>query len=179
MRRPSLRGWLRRELIALSGLERISAVKMAAAAQGPCPRLREPLLLFYAEQGRAAKLLELVYRDDVRAEYEEILRAIAGRDLTELALEGNAGTTLPRAYAKHLKSFAADYRRADTNAESKRIRRDRCNDLRMRKGVTITQMCRDLGYDAGNVCAFLKRGELGRMTLADATAMMKYLMAAG
>lgn len=69
-----------------------------------------------------------------------------------------------------------EWRRQDTIAESKRMRLERCRDLQLRKGVSTAEVCRAVGVDPGNASAFLRRGELGRGTLEDATAMMRYLI---
>ena len=177
MRKPTLERWLRRELLALSGLERFSLRKLAAMAQSTHPRLVEPLFLYCVDCGREAALLELVYREDVADSYKSQMGKLSGKNLADLALSGAAQGVLPREYAKHLDSFAADYRKEEIYAASKQMRQERCRRLQLEKGVSNIEISRALGLDAGNVCAFLKRGALGRVSLSDATAMMKYLMA--
>ena len=177
MRRPTLERWLRRELMALSGLEKFSLRKLAAMAQGPNARLVEPLFLYCLDTGRLRKLMTLAYREDVVQTWQAAERALSGKDLTKLALEGGAEEVLPRSYSKHLDSFAAQYCKSETIAASKAMRLERCRLLQLKTGASVTEISRSLGLDPGNVSAFLKNGELGRVTLDDATAMMKMLMA--
>ena len=57
------------------------------------------------------------------------------------------------------------------------MRLERCRLLQLKTGASVTEISRSLGLDPGKVSAFLKNGELGRVTLDVATAMMKMLMA--
>jgi hypothetical protein len=176
MRKPSLSRWLKREILILSGLERFNLRKLAAMAQGSHARLAEPLFLYCLEAGQVERLYELAYLPDVLNSWNAAEEALCGKDLTQLALSGTASEVVPREYSKHLESFAVCYRKPETVADSKRMRLERCRDLRLRTGASITDISHALGLDAGNVSAFLKNGDLGRITLTDATAMMKYLM---
>lgn len=178
MRRPTLERWLRGELVRLSELERFSLRKLAAMAQGSHARLVEPLFLYCHTTRRLASLYELIYQSDFAEEYQHVEDLLAGQDLFALSLSGKAAEILPAAYAKHLNSFAAAYRKQDTDAESKRLRQQRCVSLQLQKGTSTASACKALGLDPGNVCAFLKQGDLGRLTLSDATALMKYLASA-
>lgn len=176
MRRPVLKRWLRRELMALSGLDRFSLRKMAAMAQSSHARLAEPLFLYCKECGQLEALLALTYKGETTTLYHKLEDALGDVDLSELALSGTAPEILPRACAKHLNSFAVDYRKTETIAESKLMRLNRCRALQLETGAGNVEICSALGLDPGNVCAFLKHGDLGRVTLKDATAIMKHLM---
>lgn len=162
----------------LSGLERFSLRMLAAMAQGSHARLVEPLFLYCYTAGRLASLRELLYQGDIAEEYQHVEDLLVGQDLFALVLSEKAAEILPAAYAKHLVSYAAAYHRQDTDAESKRLRQQRCISLQLQKGISTAVLCKALGLDPGNVCAFLKHGDLGRLTLNDATALMKYLASA-
>ena len=164
--------------MALSGLGRFSLGKLAAMAQGTNARLVEPLFLYCRASGQLPRLMRLAYRADIAQSWRTAEDALAGLDLAQLALDGEATAVLPREYAKHLNSFAAAYRKPETDAESKRMRLERCRALQLQTGASVTEISRALDLDPGNVSAFLKNGDLGRITLKDATAMMKHLMAA-
>lgn len=177
MRRPTLTRWLKRELLSLSGLEHFSLRKLAAMAQNTHARLIAPLFLYCWECNRVSNLLELIYDNDILCEYEQVSQLLKKKNLTKLALAGNANDLLPLHYAKHLNSFKVAYHRQDIDADSKGLRRERCRILQLQKGVSTAKICSELDLDPANVCAFIKQGDLGRITLQDATRMMKYLMA--
>ena len=177
MRRPVLQRWLRRELLALSELEKFSLLKIASLAQTTNSRLVAPLFLYCWECGALKRLEKYIYNESIMNTYNDIATLLEGIDLSGLALSGKAANVLPREYAKHLDSFAAEYHMADTVAASKEMRRSRCLLLQLQKGVSTTEICKALHLNVPNVCAFLKQGDLRRLSLQDATAMMKYLMA--
>lgn len=164
-------------MLALSGIDRFSVRKIAAMAQAENARLVEPLLLYCVSEGRVDELLGYAYRQDASESWIAAAKTLDGVDLERLALSGQSSAAIPREYAKHLDSFAVDYHRQDSIAESKKLRLERCRDLRLRTGASVAEISRALGLDAGNVCAFLTSGDLGRVTLEDATRMMKLLMA--
>ena len=82
---------------------------------------------------------------------------------------------LPNRYAKVFRSFQAAYQRVDTKNESKKLRWIKTIELKKQKGVTVTQISKALNIDVGNINAYLKHGEIDRLSLEKATKIMKYL----
>lgn len=175
MRRPVFHRWIRAEVLRLHGGDRFRLRELAAAAQGDEPRLKEPLLLWALAQGRGEALLALVWDGAVAAEYRAVAALLDGCDFADVqSLEAMRGA-LPKAYGKFIGSYLAAYALPETNAESKRLRRERARTAQLQKGVTSTQVSRALGLDLGNVNAFLKDGAVERVSLENATRIMKYL----
>ncbi|MDR1184432.1 MAG: hypothetical protein LBK67_06505 [Coriobacteriales bacterium] len=175
MRRPRFDRWARRLILELAKTESFNLRRLAASAQKDNPRLVEPLFLFAYDTDNTDRLFELLWKDEVRASYETALEALAGRSLTDIALHGCAAEELPREYCKILNSFRAAYYRPETIYESKRLRWERSRRLQLEKGVRASEVYHALGLNPGNVNAYLKHGELDKVSLENATNIMKYL----
>ena len=178
MRRPRLSRWLKKEVMHLAGLESFSLRKAAAVAQDGCPRAAAPLLLFALCSGRTERLLDYVWRDDVRVSFEAVATMLEGKDIESIAIAGGRIEELPREYAKHLDSYHACYHASETKAESKKLRWERSRMLLLQKGVPVAQISRDLGLNQGNLNAYLKHGDVSKLSLANADAVMRYLVTA-
>ena len=70
-----------------------------------------------------------------------------------------------------------DSRKPETQAESKRLRWEKSRQLQLQKGVSVARICNELGLNRGNVNAYMKHGDVSKMSLQNATRIMKYLMA--
>jgi len=176
MRRPSFKGWVSRELKHLSGENTLNLRRLAYLAQGPTPRLRERLILYAIATGQTDKLKNLLYDELMMSELtalEQALRAIDIDNPNEMQQ-----ASLPIRYEKAINSFAAAYHAIDTKNESKRLRWERTVRLQKEKGVSNAEIYHALGVNAGNVNAYLKNGDIDRVTLDTATSIMKYLFAA-
>ena len=141
------------------------------------PRAKEPLLLCALATGRYEKLMALMWRDDIKEEYSAVAELLQGADLSALALNGVFPEGLPREYAKRLNTFASEYRKPETQAESKRLRWEKSRQLQLQKGVSVARICNELGLNRGNVNAYMKHGDVSKMSLQNATRIMKYLLA--
>jgi len=177
MRRPTLERWIKRQILSLAKTESFNMRKLAASAQDENPRLAEPLLLYAYATGKTERLLSFVWKGDLRCSYEDALNAIAGRDLTDTALNRRSVDGLTREYRKFLTSYRIAYRKPESNNESKQLRWERSRTLQLQKGVSTAEIYQSLGLNAGNVNAYLKHGALDRISLQNATDIMKYLFA--
>lgn len=177
MRRPVFKRWIQKEAARLAGFSTFRLREIAAAMQGSGPRAKEPLLLYALEADRFEKLLELIWRDDIREEYRTIADMLRDINLSEAAVSGNIPENLPREYAKHLTSFASEYHKPETQAESKRLRWEKSRQLQLQKGISAAYISQELGLNRGNVNAYLKHGDVNKVSLQNATNIMKLLMA--
>lgn len=175
MRRPRLVPWMRRSVCWLCGLDGFSLRKAAALSQRDCPRAREPLFLLCYAEGRLERLDSLVYRDDVREDYRRTALSLGEIDLEQAAIAGSLPEGLGANYAKALNSYSAAYHRPESVARSKRLRLRRSRQLQLEKGIGVSQICRDLGLNPGNVNDYLKNGAVSKVSLENATSIMKYL----
>jgi hypothetical protein len=164
-----------RELKYLSGEETLNLRRLAYLAQGSTPRVRERLVLYALATGQSCRLKSILYDErmvDELATVEEVLQAVDFDNPGELHW-----ASLPLRYKKALDSFKAAYHAIDTKNESKRLRWERTVRLQKEKGVSNAQIYQALEINAGNVNAYLKNGDIDRVTLDTATNIMKFLFA--
>ncbi|MDR2714586.1 MAG: hypothetical protein LBB42_03545 [Coriobacteriales bacterium] len=175
MRRPVFARWIRRELLSLANTETFSLRKLAAAAQNDNPRLAEPLLLYAHATNKTKRLLEFIYKKEIFSSYETVLALVKERNLETLALDKHSADKLPKEYRKFLTSYRAAYQKPENNNKSKQLRWERSKALQLEKGVSTAEVYNALALNAGNVNAYLKHGALDKLSLENATAVMKYL----
>lgn len=178
MRRPTLNRWLKKEILILSAERRFSLRRLAALAQNEQPRLAAPLFLYCYETESLETLYGFVYDPETMTQYRIVESMLDGKNLSNVALDANIPDGLPRDYSKHLTSFAAAYHAPETAAESKRLRWERSHALQLEKGIPTAQIYRALGMNPGNVNAYMKHGDIGKVSLEGATAIMRYLISA-
>jgi Fic family protein len=174
MRRPHFKQWLSKELKYLSGEDTVALRRLAYLAQTSIPRLRERLVLYAIEINRAERLKGFLYNSNYLEELETVQRII-GND-SACALDEKTLTCIPARYQKAISSFNAAYRQIDTLKESKRLRWQRTVRLQKEKGISNADIYKQLGLDPGNINAYLKNGDMDRVTLNTATTIMKYTM---
>jgi hypothetical protein len=138
--------------------------------------LRERLVLYAVATGQSARLASFLYDERMIDELAAVERALQTVDLDNP--DGLHRASLPPRYKKALDSFRAAYHAIDTRNESKRLRWERTVRLQKEKGISNAQIYQALGINAGNVNAYLKNGDIDRVTLDTATSIMKFLFAA-
>jgi len=173
MRRPSFEGWVTRELSYLSGEGTINLRRLAYLAQASNPRLRERLVLYAIATGKEERLRSFLYREDIIEELTTLSQELRGKDFNNPAILSEL--QLPSRYMKALLSFKAAFQKIDTRNESKKLRWEKSVQLQREKGVPNTQICQYLNLDAGNVNTYLKHGAVEKLSLENATKIMKYL----
>jgi hypothetical protein len=172
MRRPNFKGWVSRELKYLSGEDTLNLRRLAYLAQGQRPRLRERLVLYALSIGQEERLRGYLYDETLLSDLGEVEIILRGADLDKPDRE--IQTQLPSRYQKALDSYRSAYYRIDNRSDSKRLRWERTVQLQKEKGLSNTQIYRALDLNPGNINAYLKHGDIDRVTLATATKIMKY-----
>ena len=175
MRRPVFIRWIKKQVLEIAGTDSFSLRRLAALAQKDKPRLAEPLLLYAVAAGHTDRLMSFIYQEDIRKSYEKVLSILKGVDLKEAALSGRLDDALPREYGKFLASFRASYNRPETVKDSKYLRWERSRAIQLEKGINTADVYRALGLNAGNVNAYLKHGDIDKVSLQNATDIMDYL----
>ena len=175
MRRPVFSRWIKRQVLEIAGADSFNLRKLTAAAQKKTPRLIEPLFLYAFAAGHIDRLLALVYQDDVHENYERVLAILEGVDLEEAALSNRDIAGLPREYGKFLSSYRAAYNHIETTNDSKRMRWKRSRTLQLEKGVSAADIYHALGLNPGNINAYLKHGDIDKVSLQKATDIMNFL----
>ncbi len=175
MRRPTFSRWAKRLILELADTNSFSLRKLAASAQKENPRLAEPLLLYAYDINSTEKLLSLIWDEELRATYTRVLQALGKKNLTDIALEKLTIDGLPREYVKILNSYRVAYQKPETLCESKKMRWERSRALQLEKGISAAEIYHALGLNPGNVNAYLKHGALDKVSLDNATSIMKFL----
>lgn len=173
MRRPNFKGWVTRELAYLSGENTLNLRRLAFLAQDKEPRLWERLALYTLATGQTERLKSFLYRDELVEELDTLAGEAGGFDYNNP--DGIESLEMPLRYKKALLSYKAAYQKIDSRNESKKLRLKKIVELQKKKGISTAQVCRALGLDAGNVSAYLKKAEIDRISLENATAILKYL----
>ena len=173
MRRPDFKGWVARELSYLSGESTLNLRRLAFLAQTSAPRLRERLVLYAIATGKTERLQSFLFREDLIEELDTLAQELRGKNLDDPGVFNEV--QLPNRYKKALLSYKAAYQKIDTSNESKRLRWEKSIQLQKEKGVPNAQICRHLNLDAGNVSAYMKHGATEKLSLENATRIMKYL----
>lgn len=178
MRRPTFKRWIAKEIQYLSGVDSLDLVRLASLAQGTCPRIIEPLLLYAMESSKEQRLLGLIWRSDIKASYKSSLVALEEcGSLQALALGDRYPRGLPREYTKYFSSYRAAYYKPETDAASKRMRWKQSRELQLKKGVHTSEIYTELKLNPGNVNAYMKHGAVEKVSLQHATEIMRFLFA--
>ena len=177
MRRPKFDRWIKREVMSIAGVETFNFRRLVAQAQrDDAPEDLAPALLLYAnETGRTSKLLELLWNEELRAEYDDVLSKIGGRSAGRLALRSTPMMSLRPAYWKFFSRYADAYYTPERVASAKRELWEVARQAQLKAGISPTQAARACGLDAANTNMFLNRADLGRLTIEDAQRLADYL----
>jgi hypothetical protein len=173
MRELTFRGFLRRYLRELSGVDTLSLRKMARMVSG-APRLYEPLVLWAALGDRLEELKGLLFDNHH-----------ANKDFAALGAYPNA-TALERALARGEEGLRPEYHkvwnsyrvRRDAHLRDAKLKlsaRNRALSLEKQAGVSRYRLGKDLGLNPGNLHAFLTKGEPFKLSLEKSYALVEYL----
>ena len=157
----------------MSGCKVTSLRKLAVLAQEDNPRLAEPLLLFAMETEATARLMSYIGDEQIEGEYREVLELC--RDKSILELVEKEERRLPWSYSKLLSNWRAAEGKAQRIENSKRLRLERSLQLMKEKHVTNAQVYQALRLNPGNTNAYLKHHDTSKLSLENATRIMKYL----
>jgi hypothetical protein len=175
MRRPNFVGWVSRELKYLSGEDTLNLRRLAWLAQGKTPRLRERVVLYAIATKRIEKLRSYIYDETWMDELDIVEKNLQPGDFNDL--DDTEMNRLPDRYRKAIKSYQVAYNKINVRNSSKHMRWGKTVKLQKMKGVSNADIYRGLDLDAGNINAYLKNGDIDRVSLSTATEIMNHLMA--
>jgi hypothetical protein len=159
----------------MSGQTTLSIRKLAALTQNGNTRLAEPLLAYALEIGEIDKLLGLTTDEHGLKEYRSVIEMCRGDSLTKL--DAKTIKELPWSYQKLLNTWKAVESKPHRIQQSKQLRLDKTLELMKAKRVKKVQIYRDLNLNPGNTNAYLKHKDTSKLSLENATRIMKYLYA--
>lgn len=173
MRALTFSGFLAQYVKQLAAEETNSLYKLAAEAGSNNPRLREPLLLYAVYTQKEKVLLQATKEPNLRMEYQRMVTLYSADMMTELFEQ--ASPKLPAEYHKVWRSYQNRRNRGQADEHTKELMRKKVKRLQAQKGVTNYRIYTDLKLNPGNLNAWLKYGDGGKVSLETARRTLRYL----
>jgi hypothetical protein len=174
MSRITFKGWLKSELQRLSTTPSLHLRTLAEQAQDSNPRMAELLLAYAIEIEASNRLMSYISHQQLKEEYAEVLRIAKAESLESLTAQKR--TQLPLRYQKLLTNWNSVRDRRAGQLDSIALRYGRTKKLQATKGIRNAQIYHDLGLNPGNVNAYLKHADFQKVSLTNATNIMRYVM---
>jgi hypothetical protein len=173
MRPLTFRGFLKRYVQELAGEKTLSLRRLVKIAAINEPRLREPLYLYAAETDQIDRLLLLGKNSKLEPIYKPIKSLESTRGLIQLVQNNDA--RVPERFRRVWRSYQSLCNRHQSEQHTKTLMHKRIRHLQTEKHITSYQLHRDLGLNAGNLNAFLKHGDVSKLSLQTARRILHYL----
>ncbi len=173
MRQLTFSGFLTRYVRSLSCKDTGSLYALVREAAGENPRLREPLLLYALYTDKAALLLRAAKGTRLSQPYGEFLRRNDVQTVTH-QLEAHS-PALPEEYHKVWRTYQSLRARPQTDMQTKALMYQKIRRLQEQNGITNYRIYTDLKLNQGNLNAWLKTGESGKVSLATARRVLRYV----
>ena len=167
MRPLSFGGFLKQYVRELSKQNTLSIFRLAKEADHENPRLREPLVLYALFHDKSDVLF--------RATEEKWLDIELLQHSPEklLSMMGGDSLELPENYKKVYRSYCSVTSKKHTDSQTKELLRKRIMQCQEEKGVSNYRLYRDFNLNHGNVNAYLKHGDTGKVCLNTARKMLE------
>jgi hypothetical protein len=175
MSRITLKGWLKIELARLAGQNTTSIHRLATLAKNHNSRLYEPLLVYALETAASSRLIAYFDDENRKEEYRTVIEICHNRSILEL--EESEIVRLPWSYQKLLHTWKSVEHKGQRAERSKRMRLNKTRELMKAKGVSNAQIYQALHLNPGNTNAYLKHGDISKLSLENTTRIMRYLYA--
>ncbi len=175
MRELTFKGFLADYVISLAEAEQGSIRVLTREAVGNA-RLRAPLYLYAAVTGRTEMLLREAHGTALFDEYAELSRKFDVDGL--LAALKEQSPDLPEEYLKVWRSYESV---RDAHLRDDRMKALICQKvlrLQAEKSVSTYRVCKDLRLDNANINAWLKNNASGKVSLATAKSVLRYMESA-
>lgn len=165
MRRPKFSRWIRLEVMRLTGVKRFNFRKFTTRVQeNNDVKLAAALLLYAHENDCIENLMECVYDENLRNEYNKVEKHLGDRSVERLALRGTPMMSLPEPYREIMAAYEEAYYTPERIAEEKRALHEKAQEAVLRSGISTTELAKELGVDRANLSAYLTNGETHRLS---------------
>ncbi len=173
MRALTFVGFLSRYVreLSMSGTNSISKLAREAAADNY--RLREPLLLYALFTDNRALLRNSIDNDALNKQYNAIFDQYNKAQMLQ-SLKNN-DPALPTEYRKVWRSYLAQKNRKETDAQTKKLIRQRILSMQKEKGVSNYRIYKTLGLNPGNINDWLKNGAGEKVSLTTARKAFEFV----
>ena len=173
MRNLTFKGYLTQYVRQLALEETNSLYKLAAEAGSNNPRLREPLFLYAVYSQKEKVLLQATKEPTLYMEYRRMIDLYTLDVMTELLEQSSP--LLPAEYHQVWRSYQSRKNRSQADEHTKELMRQKVKRLQEKKGVTTYRIYTDLKLNPGNLNAWLKHGDGGKVSLETARRTLRYV----
>lgn len=173
MRELTFKGFLSRYVRELSSSDTVSLYKLAAEAGTNNPRLKEPLLLYAMFSNKQDVLMKATKMPSLRSEFEEVVLQYTVDEVLKMLKEKSV--MLSEEYHKVWRSYISEKNRYKTDDYTKELVRKKVKRLQMSGNISNYRIYADLGLNPGNLNAWLKHGECGKVSLNTARKVLSYV----
>ena len=135
--------------------------------------MREPLFLYAVTSDKADFLLQATKDTQLNAEYANMLASF-DKDTLFHALE-SGDPMLPEGYHKVYRSYISVRDRMKAESHTKELLLKKIRRLQKEKSVSNYRIYTDLSLNQGNMNAYLKHGDLTKVSLDTARRVAEYL----
>ena len=167
MKPLTFKGFLKQYLLKISGQNTLSVFRLAEAAEHENPRLREPLVLYALFHDKA----HVLRRAAVGSWLDREILAYSLGKVKEL-LEADSDV-LPANYRKVYRSYCSVASKKQSDDHTKELLRKRTLQLQEENRISNYRLYRDLKLNSGNVNAYLKHGDTGKVSLDTARKLFE------
>lgn len=172
----TFKGFLKLYCKELAGENTLNYRRLVSLANGPAPRVAEPLLLLALEEGKAAYLCNLALGMWMVDEYQQVCRMVDRYGgVSSEALKDHA---LPRRYQNVWNAYLAKKCAAEADRRVIGIMREKVLDAIDAGGMTVYSICKALGLNKGNVYAYLNGGDVSKVSRSTARRIYDYAIGA-
>ena len=172
MNRLSFKGYLKRYLRSLSGLDTNDIRRLADEVPNNY-RLAVPLTLYATAVGRRGYLTKVSKCDYLKMTLQETSETMSWNDIL-LACEQNNDNVLRHEYSKTYKSYLAVRDKQKIKNRSKTFTLDASRELQNKKRISTYRVYKDLRLNHGNVNAYMN-GDVTKVSSEVAESIYKYL----
>jgi len=167
MKPLTFKGFLKQYVQELSGQSTLSVFRLAGEAEQKNPRLREPLTLYALFHDK----VHVLRRGAKGTWLEHEVLSLEPEKVVEL-LERDS-EALPANYQKMYHSYCSIAGKKQSDDHTKELLRKRTRQLQEEHRISNYRLYRDLGLNAGNVNAYLKHGDAGKVSLETARRLFE------
>lgn len=177
MRELTFKGFLTSYVKQLSTQNTNDIYKLVAEAKELNPRLREPLFLYALYMDKVAILMRAAKDTSLYPEYSQMYLSFDADAITKSFQSHSSEVRYE--YHKVWKSFTVQRDRLQADDHTKELIRQKVQRLQAKTGVTNYRIYTDLKLNPGNINAWLKHGDAGKVSLETARRTLKYVENAG
>ena len=175
MRLLTFKGFLHQYLRALSDAG-TNDIKRLAEAVPANYRLIEPLILFAAASSKLSYLNKVAVDPVLLEAAQDFPEELSWNDIIAIFEQGKK-SALRNEYHKVYKSYISIRDRQKTKNRSKALILNKTRELQQQKNVSTYRLYTDLQLNHGNVNAYLKHSDVGKVSLEVAEKVLTYLEA--